>query len=99
MKSKKIYIGCLIPMVFMSCLPKDEDSIRSQWKYSGGYYFGDWLDLEHNPAQLRNDTLFRDAVPFAKLISIKKGYFGYPTKMELESFENKERGFYVDKGN
>jgi len=99
MKNKTIYRVPLLLLLIMSCSARDEDALKTQWKYSAGHHFGDWLDLERNPVQLRNDTLLRNAVPFAKLIGIRKGYFGYPTKMELEALANRERGFYVDKGN
>ena len=86
----------IISFFLVSCNYSDEDINNTMWKYSEGYYFGDYLQL--NYISLRNDTILMRNKPIGIILSKKKGYFNFTGKLEIESIETGKIGLYVDKG-
>lgn len=86
----------ILCFLFVSCYYSDKDINNTMWKYSEGYYFGDYLQL--NSISLRNVTILMRNKPVGIILSKKKGYFSFPGKLEIKSIETGNIGFYVDKG-
>jgi hypothetical protein len=86
----------VLSLLLVSCSYSDKDINNTMWKYSEGYYFGDYLQL--NFISLRNDTILLRNKPFGIILSKKRGYFNFPGKLEIKSIETGKIGLYVDKG-
>ena len=93
MKHKTFLLLSLI--LLQSC--KNETLInKSNWKYREGYHIGDWLDFKTG-LSLRNDTIYKDNTAIAKFIEIDKGYFGFPTKLQMADLKTNKTGTYIAK--
>lgn len=65
------------------------------WKYGNGFHLGDVLRFANN--SLRNDTIFINNRPTAKIIDKTYGLFGDDNEIVIKSLLTAETGTYHEK--
>ena len=66
------------------------------WKYSGGYGTEDFLEFNGNYCKIKNDTLYINEKPEAKVIGLVHRCIIGDYKLTIQSFDG-QKGFYVSK--
>ena len=97
MKSSFKFILCFcIAVMTISCTDKESFVENKNWKYSNGYWFGDFIFFEKKTSRIFNDTLFINEKPFAIIDKIEKRFFA-DNILNLRSLTENKIGRYCEK--
>lgn len=93
-------IALFVSLFFMSCNMRDDDIKNDMWKYCGGTRLNeldDFVEFTNTNYGLKNDTIFKNDKPVAKIIETKISLFGSGSKIIVESFLTKKQSTYCGK--
>jgi len=90
-----IIILSFLSLAFAGCTLTNDGIQKHWWKYGNGFHIGDVLRFDNN--SLRNDTIFINNIPTAKIIDKVHGLFGADNEIIIKSFLSSATGTYHEK--
>lgn len=67
------------------------------WKYSDGFYIGDYIDFNSKSIKIQNDTIYKVEAPIALIIKIKDRTILGNKLLHIQDIASNKEGVYVEK--
>src|SRR5690554_1852407 len=67
------------------------------WKYSDGFYIGDYVDFNSKSIKIQNDTIYKIETPIALIIKIKNRTILGDKLLYIKDIASSKEGIYVGK--
>ena len=93
----RLLISFLIISVLSSCSLDNSFVEKHNWKYEEGFYIGDFVSFDGKRLRLDNDTIYKFDTLVAVIVKTDKRYFNLRSTIEIESIQNRKKGFYIEK--
>jgi len=93
----RILLSCFLCLIVACTNENKQLKEATFWKYSDGFYIGDYVDFNSKSIKIQNDTIYKIETPIALIIKIKNRTILGDKLLYIKDIASSKEGIYVGK--